>query len=143
MFTKRLVCVGSFLICCIAMAGGQERQPREGAADVPKTPDELRQQLVATAEEGRRTAEQAYRAGLGTADEMFAWMTRWTEARLAAASDRQGRLDALKDAVKVAEQREHDVQGRQRAGMATQTDLIAARYMRLQAELALVSEPGK
>jgi hypothetical protein len=32
------------------------------------------------------------------------------------------------------------MEGRQRAGIATPTDLITARYMRIQAELALASE---
>jgi len=96
--------------------------------------------LDATAEEGRRMAEQTYRAGQGSTDQMLAWTQRWVEARLAAATDHQGRLDALKDGVKVAQDREKDVQMRQRAGMATPTDLIAAKYMRIQAELALANE---
>ena len=144
MYMKRFASVFALLIGCIALAGGTpQNQATPGAADAQKSPTELRQQLVKTAEDGRRTAEEAYRAGQGTADQMLAWTARWAEARLAAATTRQERLEALKDAVKVAEDREHDAQARQRAGMATPTDTIAARYTRIQAELALATEQAK
>ena len=142
MYTRRFVGVFALLVGCIALAGGtpQNRGETGAAADAQKTPAELRQQLVATAEEGRKMAEEIYRAGQGSSDQMLEWTQRWVEARLAAATDHQGRLDALKDGVKVAQDREKDVQMRQRAGMATPTDLIAAKYMRIQAELALANE---
>ena len=142
MYTRRFVGVFALLVGCMALAGGTPQNPGEAgaAAGGQKTAAELRQQLVATAEEGRKMAEEIYRAGQGSSDQMLAWTQRWVEARLAAATDHQGRLDALKDGVKVAQDREKDVQMRQRAGMATPTDLIAAKYMRIQAELALANE---
>jgi hypothetical protein len=144
MLTRRFIGVLLLLGGCIALAGGQqEKQPLTGAPEAQKTAAELRQQLVATAEEGRRVAEGAYRAGQGTADQMLAWTARWAEARLAAATNRQERIDALKEAVKGAQDRERDAQGRQRAGIATPTDLLAARYARIEAELALATEQAK
>ena len=83
------------------------------------------------------------RRGQGTADQMLEWTQRSVEARLAAATNHQERLDALRDGLKVAQDREKDMEGRQRAGIATPSDLITAKYMRIQAELALANEQGR
>jgi outer membrane protein TolC len=141
MYTKRFIGFFILLVGCIALAGGTPQEQRTtGAAEAQKSPVELRQQLIATAEEGRRMAEQMYRAGQGTTDQMLAWTQRWVEARLAAATNHQERLEALKDGLKLAQDREKDVQMRQQAGLVTPTDLVAAKYMRIQAELALANE---
>jgi outer membrane murein-binding lipoprotein Lpp len=146
MYTRRFVGVFALLIGCIALAGGtpQEKaaqnQAASGVAEAQQSPAQLHQQLIATAEDGRRIAEEAYRAGVGSTSDMLAWSQRWVEARLAAATNHQERLDALRDGVKVAQDREKDVQARQHAALATPSDVIAARYMRIQAELALANE---
>jgi outer membrane protein TolC len=146
MCTKQFVAIFSLLIGCIALAGGTpqdkgaQNPAAPGAAEAQQSPAQLRQQLIATAEEGRRMAEETYRSGQGSTADILAWTQRWVEARLAAATNHQERLDALRDGVKVAQDREKDMQGRQRAGIAMPTDLVAAKYMRIQAELALANE---
>lgn len=141
--TKRTAVVASVAICCIALIAGGQAQPPATTAAAQKTPEELLKQMIATAEDGRRMAEEAYRMGLNNADDLFVWNTRLTEARLAAATDKKSRVEVLQDSLKVAQEREHAVQARQRAGLALPTDLVTARYMRLQAELALAKEQAK
>src|SRR3569833_1338475 len=90
MFTRRFVGDFSLLIGCIALAGGTpQKQDAPAAAEAQTSPAQLRQQLISTAEEGRRLAEQNYRAGQGSTSDMLAWSQRWVEARLAAASNHQ------------------------------------------------------
>ena len=143
---KRTISLAALLICCIGMIGGGQAPPaaaQAGGDAGQKTAAELQQQLIAAAEEGRGMAKQAYFAGQGSLDDVNAWTKRWIAARLLAATNKQSRIEILSEGVKAAQEWEDNVKGQNAAGVARPSDIVAARYIRIEAELALATERSK
>jgi outer membrane protein TolC len=140
MFMKQMACVIGLIICSPAFAADQKKPEPAAAAS---TPAELQKQLIATANDGRRLASEAYRSGQGTEQEVLSWTRRWLDARLKAATTKQERIAILIEAVRVAKEQEGDLRKRQDAGIAKSTDIVAAHYDRIEAELALAMEQAK
>src|SRR3569623_393127 len=89
------------VFCLLLTAGGPAPQATAPAAKA--TPADLKAQLIAAAEEGRRLAQSAYASGQGSVEEGNVWTARGIQARLLAAPDRQSRLAILAEGVKAAQ----------------------------------------
>ena len=142
---KRTISLAALLICCIGMIGSQQAPPaaQAGGEAGQKTAAELLPQLIAAAEEGRGMAKQAYFAGQGSQDDVNAWTKRWIAARLLAATNKQSRIEILTVGVKAAQEWEDNVKGQHAAGIARPADVVAARYIRIEAEIALATERAR
>jgi hypothetical protein len=125
--------VASFLLLlCSADA------PPAALAEKPSSVAELLQSRIDTAAEGMRLSEQRYQHGMSTGVDTAVWVQRCTDARLDATEDKQQRLAIMREAVDAMKNHESLVTRMFQAGTnASQTDVLAARYDRLNAELRL------
>jgi len=130
----------------VLVSGGQAQNPTAGQPqDQPaqKNAADLVPQLIATAAEGIADAKEHFRAGVGDKDEVYHWTTRWIDARLLGATDKQSRVAIRINGLKAVEEWEKDVDAQYKVGVVRHTQVIEARYARLEAELALANERAK
>ena len=80
---------------------------------------------------------QEYLEGRATAEQVHQWSQRWMNSEREVNSKKAEQLEALKSHVNRMQQLEKAAQDRLRAGKGLPSDVCAAEYHRLEAELAL------
>jgi len=132
-------------LCAMLISRGSAQQVAPPAAQPAesKAKAELVSQLIATAEEARKQAQELYRAGQGTVQEVHVWTMRLADARLLAAKDKKSRIEILTARVTAAEEMEKDATGRLTMGLVRHIDAIDARFARIQAQIDLANEEAK
>jgi outer membrane protein TolC len=106
----------------------------------PQTPSvaELLKARVDAAADGMRLSQERYRAGMCTGLEVDVWVQRWTDARIESAQTKEQRLAIMREGVAAMKEHESNVTKMFQAGLnAGQTEVTAAKYERLGAELRL------
>jgi hypothetical protein len=141
MSIKRRLCVVGLAACSLSFAADAPKGEPAGSSGASAA--ELQKQLIATAAEGQRLAEEANRAGVGSTEETFAWVRRLSEARMRAATTKEQRIEILTDAVRMAKAQEAHAQAAFGTGSIRASEPLAARYHRIEAELALAAEQVK
>ncbi|HEX4794457.1 MAG TPA: hypothetical protein VH370_11725 [Humisphaera sp.] len=143
---KQLALITLFCVLCVMLISrgrAQQVVPPPAQPVESKVKAELVSQLIATAEAAQRQAQELYKAGLGTVQEVQTWTMRLADARLMAAKDKKSRIEILTARVTAAQEMEKDADGRLTAGLVRHIDAIDARFARIQAQIDLANEEAK
>ena len=100
-------------------------------------PWELARAKVDAARRACLAIAQEYLEGRASAEQVHQWSQRWMNAEREVNSKKAEQLEALKSHVNRMQQLEKAAQDRLRTGKGLPSDVSAAEYHRLEAELAL------
>jgi hypothetical protein len=128
-----------------ALADEQEETKTEGPAPAAKAGDELGEllkQRVEVAQQGLKAAQEEFKAGNGTMEQLTGWSRKIAEAELDRGNGKAG-LAALEEHVERVKELEKASRARFDAGLISPQELAAARYARLDAEIWLARVKAK
>lgn len=123
-------------ICCPGLAGPPEKKDSPAPTDAEKT---LKKSML---DDARKVFEQnllRFQSGAGPKDVelMYNWSTRWLDVEFDLAVDAAGKTDALKAHLNRMKDLEKSATALAKIGEGRESDAIASRYYRTQAELWL------